>query len=361
MRVLFDDLPNFSDHVLVDGAFDPLHAGHLAYLEAAHRLSKGPLLVSVASDEQIRAKGKIPLLPQAQRVAVLESLKIVSAVHAKDRPTEQVLEQLRPQVYIKGADWFGKLPHEQIDVLARYDIPAWYAPTPHDSSTDRLKAWALADADQSLDRLEAVTQAQTAPKPAVFDTEYFTGNWRDGVEAYTWEGRKKAEGRHAKIVKECFEGMCVLDVGCGPGYFVRMLREVGMDAGGIDPSADAVALSNGLADRVVCGDFALLPPKIAHVAICREVLEHVAVAEIPDMIHHLFRVARKFVYITTRFSQASVFDVATEFDVDPTHITLLSQPFLRALCVLNGGTRRRDLEGKLDHMQKGRVLCYEVH
>ena len=185
------------------------------------------------------------------------------------------------------------------------------------------------------------------------------GEWR-GDAPFTYEARKKAEGRHPKIVKDVFEGLNILDVGCGPGHFVRMLRELGVDAGGIDPSKDAVALSNGIADRVVHAGVADMPPKIAQVVICREVLEHVPVMEIGPMVSELFRVARKFVYITTRFSDAGVFDAATEFAVDPTHITCLSQPFLRSLCVLNGGKRRRDLETTLDHMQKGRCLVYEL-
>ena len=104
MRVSFSELPDFSDHVLVDGAFDPLHAGHIAYLEQARSLWAMPsqILCAVASDEQIREKGRAPLLPQASRVAVMDAL--CDAVYAKDRPTEQLIEQLRPKVYLKGLE-----------------------------------------------------------------------------------------------------------------------------------------------------------------------------------------------------------------------------------------------------------------
>ena len=122
-------------------------------------------------------------------------------------------------------------------------------------------------------------------------------------------------------------------------------------------------MARTLADspRVVRGYAFMAPDKCADVVICREVLEHVNVTQVARTIYDLFRIARKFVYITTRFSAASVFDCQTEFDVDPTHISLLSQPYLRSMCVLNGGTRRRDLEQKLDWQNKGRVLVYEVH
>ena len=356
MILSYDDLPSYADHVLVDGAFDPIHSGHITYLKGAR--IDGPLVCAVASDDQIRAKGREPLLPQASRVAVLEAL--CDAVYAKDRPTEQIIEKMGPKRYTKGWDWVDRLPPEQESACIRVGTIPTFIQCPEDSSTARLRAWALKDADQSLDRLQAVIASQGEVSPDRFDTAYFQGDWRADGSAYTYEKRKQAEGRHPKIVKECFEGLTVLDVGCGPGYFVRMLREVGLDAGGIDPSPDAVALSNGFADRVVKGHVSQFPSKMTHVAICREVLEHVPVADIPGMVCDLFRVARRFVYITTRFSADAVFDCQTSDDLDPTHISMLSQPFLRSLCVLNGGARRRDLESKLDHAKKGRVLVYEV-
>ncbi len=362
MRVTFDDLSRLSDLALVDGGFDPLHAGHVQYLQAAHQFSGVPPLVSIASDADIRAKGREPLLSAEQRAAVLEALSCVTAVHIKDRPTEAVLEQLRPKAYIKGADWAGKLPPEQVDVCARYGIPIHYTDAPADSSSRLLADWSVRNADRQLDTLEAYMAAQAVTPPERYDREYFEGQWRTTAPAYTLEARRKAEGRHPKILKELFGGMSILDVGCGPGFLVQMLRELGMDAGGIDPSYDAVQLSPLPPNRIAHASVESLPPKIAQVVICREVLEHLTVAEVAVMVAELFRVARKAVYITTRFhpSPRSVFDVTDERDVDPTHATLLTQPLLRALCVLNGGRRNREWESALDHQQKGRVLCYEV-
>jgi len=363
VRATFDDLPRLSDLALVDGSFDPLHAGHIAYLNAAHQFSGVPLLVSIASDDDIRAKGREPLLPVEQRATVLEALEHVVGVHIKDRPTEAVLEQLRPTAYIKGADWSGRLPSEQIDVCARFGIPIHYTETPMDSSSSLLADWSVRDADRQLDALEAYMAAQAVTPPERYDREYFEGQWRTTAPAYTLDARRKAEGRHPKILKELFGGMSILDVGCGPGFLVQMLRELGMDAGGIDPSKEAVEMSRLTRDRICCCHVTDAPSKVADVAICREVLEHLTVAEVAVMVAELFRVARKAVYITTRFhhSPRSVFDVTDERDVDPTHQTLMTQPMLRALCVLNGGKRRRDWESALDHQNKGRVLCYEVH
>ena len=351
-----------SNVILLDGSFDPLHTGHCRYIDTASKAfpSSYTRVVAVSPDDAIRAKGREPLFDQMTRATVVEALKGVDAVILKDGPTEDLITRLKPAAYIKGSDWEGKLPAEQLTACALAGTQIVYTYTVADSSSRALRRWALSDADAGLSRLETFISGQSSQLEK-FDTAYFQGDWRADGNTYTYETRKQIEGRHPKIVKECFDGLTVLDVGCGPGYFVRMLRELGVDAGGIDPSKDAVALSNGIADRVVHAHVSELPKKIAQVVICREVLEHVPVIDIGPMVAELFRVARKFVYITTRFSSAGVFGADTDFDTDPTHITLLSQPFVRSLCVLNGGTRRRDLETKLDWKGARRVLVYEVH
>jgi cytidyltransferase-like protein len=345
--------------LLFDGAFDPLHAGHVRYLDFALKAlpSHYTRLVSIASDDDIRAKGREPLFDQHTRAAVVESLKGVDGVILRTGPVEQLLHKLQPAAYVKGKDWEDRLPAEQLAVCSLYGIQIIYTDTLQDSSSGALRRWALADADAGLHRLETFIAGQSS-QPSTFDREYFLGEWREGGNVYTYEKRKEIEGKHPELIAQCFPGLSVLDVGCGPGYLVRMLKELGMDAGGCDTSVDAVELAAD--ETVVHIHLSDVPKKISDVAICREVLEHVRVREIPSMVRDLFRVARKFVYITTRHTHGSVFDAATDFETDPTHISLLTQPFLRSLCVLNGGKRRRDLETRLDHQNKGRVLCYEL-
>ena len=65
--------------------------------------------------------------------------------------------------------------------------------------------------------------------------------------------------------------------------------------------------------------------------------------------------------MTTRFhpNPTSLFDVTTEFDVDPTHITCMNKEMLRLMFVLQGFRRRPDLEARMDWLNKNRVLVYE--
>ncbi|WP_444965503.1 PfkB family carbohydrate kinase [Sinomonas atrocyanea] len=93
--------------VAAGGCFDLLHAGHLRLLEAARGLGDC-LIVCLNSDESIRRlKGDSrPLMSQADRVDLLLGLSCVDAVEvfSEDTP-EQLLNELRPDVWVKGADY----------------------------------------------------------------------------------------------------------------------------------------------------------------------------------------------------------------------------------------------------------------
>lgn len=65
--------------VLVTGGFDPLHSGHIAYLEHAADLGL-ILVVGLNSDEWLaRKKGK-PFMPFEERFAVMRALRCVDHV-----------------------------------------------------------------------------------------------------------------------------------------------------------------------------------------------------------------------------------------------------------------------------------------
>ena len=64
---------------IVSGGFDPLHSGHLAYLEAASKLGN-ELWVCLNSDEWLTAKKGKAFLPLNERKAVLKALRYVDKV-----------------------------------------------------------------------------------------------------------------------------------------------------------------------------------------------------------------------------------------------------------------------------------------
>jgi rfaE bifunctional protein nucleotidyltransferase chain/domain len=93
--------------VFTNGCFDLLHPGHVRYLECARSLGD-ILVVAVNSDESVRRlKGPSrPVLPECDRCEVVAALQCVDyvTVFREDTPLE-VIEQLRPDVLVKGGDW----------------------------------------------------------------------------------------------------------------------------------------------------------------------------------------------------------------------------------------------------------------
>ena len=93
--------------VFTNGVFDLLHPGHVRYLQAA-RVEGDVLIVAINSDRSVRAnKGPTrPIVPEHERAEVLEALSVVDAVVIFDDETPQaIIDRLRPDVLVKGADW----------------------------------------------------------------------------------------------------------------------------------------------------------------------------------------------------------------------------------------------------------------
>ena len=104
--------------VFANGCFDLLHVGHVVLLERAKRLGD-ILIVAINSDRSVRAlKGTHrPVVPQQDRARLLAALASVDYVAIFDDPTPlRLIEELQPDVLVKGADWRlgGIVGHELI-------------------------------------------------------------------------------------------------------------------------------------------------------------------------------------------------------------------------------------------------------
>jgi cytidyltransferase-like protein len=138
----FDQLKKYRGRVtMVDGAFDPLHRGHIDYFRAAAARFDLPLLCNVASDRYVWTKHP-PLLPEDHRAAVIDALRFVAYTHINRLDTGTVLRELRPKYYIKGKDWEGKLPTDEVRACEEHGIELVYLDTVVDSSTRILQAYA---------------------------------------------------------------------------------------------------------------------------------------------------------------------------------------------------------------------------
>ena len=141
MILSFEQLKDYRKKVaMVDGAFDPLHRGHIEYFRAAVQQLDVPLLCNVASDSYVRTKHP-PLLPEDQRAAVVDAIRYISYTHINQFDTETILRELQPKYYVKGKDWEGRLPPDQVRICAEHGIGVVYLDTVIDSSSRILKSY----------------------------------------------------------------------------------------------------------------------------------------------------------------------------------------------------------------------------
>ena len=92
------------------GAFDVLHTGHALMLEEAKTVCDY-LIVGVQSDPSIdRPEKNKPVQGYEERIMMVKSIRYVDEVILYDTENDLVrlLERLKPDVRILGADWAGK-------------------------------------------------------------------------------------------------------------------------------------------------------------------------------------------------------------------------------------------------------------
>jgi rfaE bifunctional protein nucleotidyltransferase chain/domain len=100
--------------VFTNGVFDILHRGHASYLAQARALGAS-LVVGVNSDASVKMLGKgddRPINSEADRQALLAALESVNmAVLFAEKTPVNLIEKIRPDIYVKGGDY-------EIDTLA---------------------------------------------------------------------------------------------------------------------------------------------------------------------------------------------------------------------------------------------------
>jgi len=107
--------------VFTNGCFDILHAGHVRYLAAARALGDY-LILGLNSDASVRRlKGETrPVNDESDRAEVVGALKSVDAVVIFGEDTaEELIAEVRPDVYVKGGDYTRETLPEARVVEAR--------------------------------------------------------------------------------------------------------------------------------------------------------------------------------------------------------------------------------------------------
>lgn len=96
--------------VLVFGAFDGLHPGHISFFKQAKKHGDF-LIVSVGLDQNVETiKGKKPLFSQEERLELVRTLKIVdAAVLGAKADYYQAVKKLGPDIICLGYDQWASV------------------------------------------------------------------------------------------------------------------------------------------------------------------------------------------------------------------------------------------------------------
>ncbi|MCZ2819108.1 adenylyltransferase/cytidyltransferase family protein [Modestobacter sp. VKM Ac-2977] len=137
------------------GAYDLFHIGHLNVLKhAAEHCDR--LVVGVVSDGMLlQSKGRLPVVPLAERMEIVRNLRFVDDVHAEVVPDKvDTWREVRFDVLFKGDDWRGTAKGAKLERdFAAVGVQVQYFPyTVHTSSTILRRALAAIDAQAPVAR-----------------------------------------------------------------------------------------------------------------------------------------------------------------------------------------------------------------
>tara|TARA_B100000035_G_C21022210_1_gene564538 strand:+ start:723 stop:1148 length:426 start_codon:yes stop_codon:yes gene_type:complete len=109
--------------VAVSGYFDPLHVGHLDYLNLAKKLGD-KLVVIVNNDYQCELKKGKSFMSEVDRVKIIEALTVVDEAFLsidEDRSVCESLSIIKPNIFANGGDRsLTEIPETK--VMKKYNI-----------------------------------------------------------------------------------------------------------------------------------------------------------------------------------------------------------------------------------------------
>ena len=182
-------------------------------------------------------------------------------------------------------------------------------------------------------QVAASTAAAPAPAPAAepagvasqFDYGRFAERFR-GSEEYV----KAGQGFYLPHFAGC---RAVLDIGCGRGEFLEMMRDAGIPARGIDLGEESVAACRHKGLEAEAADLyeylAGMPEASLDGIFCSQVVEHLPPERLPEMIKLCAgRLARNGAIAIETPNAECLAIFATHFYLDPTHHRPVPHPLL---------------------------------
>jgi O-antigen chain-terminating methyltransferase len=170
-------------------------------------------------------------------------------------------------------------------------------------------------------------------EPATFDATRFAERFR---------GDEEIVKNSQRFYAERFAGKrAVLDIGCGRGEFLELMREAGIPSAGIDLNAEYVAACRAKDLEARAADlFAYLgelPEGALDGIFCAHVVEHLAPTRLPGMIQLCAsRLARGGIIAIETPNPECLAIFSTYFHLDPTHVRPVPRQLLEFYFAENG-------------------------
>jgi 2-polyprenyl-3-methyl-5-hydroxy-6-metoxy-1,4-benzoquinol methylase len=175
------------------------------------------------------------------------------------------------------------------------------------------------------------------------ETSMVASNWRPDVQARTHDELfqfggtlKQVQREHARLMPFFKGARTVLDVGCGRGVFLQMLRDVGISPVGVDIFSEAVQQCKELGfDQIFCSD-ALKFLRQHYVSfdgiLCSHIIEHMPYDDAIELVRSAFDALTpggRLVVVTPNPRDVGV--IGELFWLDPTHVRPYPMPLLDAM------------------------------
>lgn len=149
-----------------------------------------------------------------------------------------------------------------------------------------------------------------------FTKDYYEDGIRkhiSGYENYKWMPTRSIP--EALDIQEYFDFNTCVDYGCAKGFLVHALRIIGCDAYGEDISEYAVTNCHPEVEEYI----SLPNEKKYDLLICKDVLEHIEVKDIPGVLENFKDKSHQF-FFTIPLGDKDRFRIR-EYEVDITHVT----------------------------------------
>ncbi len=106
-EIVADHKKRNEEVVFTNGCFDLLHVGHIRYLYQAKKFGD-VLIVALNSDESVKQlKGENrPIINEKERAELLSALEMIDyLIIFNDLTCKNILNLLKPDIYVKGGDY----------------------------------------------------------------------------------------------------------------------------------------------------------------------------------------------------------------------------------------------------------------